>query len=431
MVGTGGRRSPFSLLRNPEFLAMASIRFATGMSFATIIIALALYADLFQASGIVAGLFGTAYALTRLLLVLPVGRYCDIGDAKRFMIAGLGLHVLVLGGFILVQTVEHVILLRALQGIGSIVVYIAGTAIIGSIGPEDERGLWIGTYQQVSSFSSLSGDIVGGLLLFVFGFEITYLVLIVVSLVAGAAVITFLKPEPVGGTRERGGGLKPIVQLLRRRAIVALCSFRFAFSFGKMAVIIFLPIYARTEFAMSALLIGGILAGGKFTKAVAQGYVGNLADRIGHKDRFILAGIVGYAVGTGLIPFAPYAAQLYGPLEIGGFGHELVLAPAFFWLFGCYVILGFADSLRIPTSVALFVEEGEHFQAVGSSLSLRSVSWQIGAVVGPLAVGGMLDIFSYFTAFWLAAVFMLGAGAMFKGLYAVEPAPDAAGVPAD
>lgn len=83
------RRTPLTLLREPEFLAIAAIKFASGMSFATVLLALALYTDQFAVSGGVAGLFGTAYAVVRLLLVLPVGRYIDLGDAKRYLVAGV------------------------------------------------------------------------------------------------------------------------------------------------------------------------------------------------------------------------------------------------------------------------------------------------------------------------------------------------------
>lgn len=417
------QKSPFSLFGNPTFLALALMRFAVGMTFATIIIALALYADLFEASGIVAGLFGASYAAMRLVLVLPVGRITDVYNTKRILLFGLALHILVLVGFIIVQAVEHVIVLRALQGIGSILLYISGMAIIGSYGPDSDRGRWIGTYQQVSSFSSLSGDLVGGALLFAFGFEITYLALIGISILATAAVIFLLDDRPVGTAAQDSGGVETLGLLVRRRPILALITFRFSFSFGKMAVILFLPIYARTEFGMSALLIGGILAGGKLTKSVLQGYVGIYADRFGHMEWFIVAGIICYAIGTAFIPFAAYASSILDPMTLSSQGRDVTLHPAFFSLFLAYVILGIGDSLRIPTSLALFVREGEHYDAVGGSLSLRSVSWQIGAVVGPLAVGGMLDVMTYFEAFWLAAAFMIAAGIMFIGLYQEEPAP--------
>jgi MFS family permease len=82
------------------------------MAYATIIIALALYADFFEASGIVAGLFGSAYAVVRLVLVLPLGRKIDLGNSKRFLLVGLGLNVLLFAGLTLAGTIEHVIVLR-------------------------------------------------------------------------------------------------------------------------------------------------------------------------------------------------------------------------------------------------------------------------------------------------------------------------------
>ncbi len=423
-------RSPLALFRDPEFVALTSMRFVSGMAFATIIIALALYADLFAASGIVAGLFGTVYALVRLVVVLPLGRKIDLGNSKHYLLVGLGLNVLMLVGFTLVSSIEHVIALRGLQALGSAFLWITGAAVVGEIAPDGGRGLWIGTYNQIRSVGSLCGDLVGGALLFLYGFETTYAALVAVTLLSTAAVFAWVRDDP--GTRsdpEEATGVETFSRLLERRAILALVVFRFAFSFGKMAVIIFLPIYARTEFGMTALLIGGILAGGKLTKGLAQGYVGEVADRVGALEWFVFAGTVGYALGTALIPAAGQAARVLPPVTVaaGGWG-EFTLVPAFFVLFVAYSVLGVADSLRLPTSMALFVEEGEHFDAVAGSLSLRSVAWQVGAIVGPLAVGGTLDYVSIAAGFWLAAGFMVLAGVAFIGLFEAEPPPDVAAV---
>lgn len=418
-------RSPLALFRNPEFVALASVRFVSGMAFATILIALALYADLFEASGLIAGLFGSAYAIVRLLVGLPFGRKIDLGNSKRYLLIGLGLNVVVLAGFTLIESVEHIIVLRGLQALGSILLWITGIAVVGEIAPDDGRGLWIGTYNQVKAVASLCGDLIGGGLLFLYGFGTAYTVLIALTIVSTIAVFTFVRNDP--GTQsnpEDATGAETFVRLLKRRVIKALVVFRFGFSFGKMAVILFLPIYARTEFGMTALLIGGILAGGKLTKGVAQGYVGEFADRVGGLKWFIFAGTVVYALGTALIPAAGYISQFFDPLVLTGFGQELTLIPAFFALFLAYTILGIAESLRLPTSMALFVEEGEHYDAVAGSLSLRSVSWQFGAILGPLLVGAALDYLSVLAGFWLAAAFMVIAGFAFIGLYQIESPPD-------
>lgn len=400
------------------------------MAYATIIIALALYADLFEASGIAAGLFGSAYAAVRLVLVLPLGRKIDLGNSKRYLLLGLILYMLLLGGLTLVQTIEHVIFLRGFQAVGSIMLWITGVAVVGEIAPNDGRGLWVGTYNQVRSIASLLGDVVGGALLFIYGFETTYAVLIGLTLVSTGAVFLFVRDDP--GTRtdpEEATGIETLLRLLRRRAIMALVAFRFSFSFGKMAVVIFLPIYARTEFGMNAFLIGGILAGGKLTKGIAQGYVGEFADRVGREEWFIFAGTVSYALGTALIPAAPLASSVINPVTLAGGGRELTLVPAFFLLFLAYVILGIADSLRLPTSMSLFVEEGQYFDSVAGSLSLRSVAWQVGAILGPLIVGAMFDYVSFFGGFWLAAGLMIIAGVVFLILFETEGAPDATTIP--
>ncbi len=420
---------PLGLFRNPEFVALASVRFVSGMAYATIIIALALYADLFEASGIAAGLFGSAYAVVRLVLVLPLGRKIDLGNSKRYLLAGLGLNIVLFVGLIFVQEIEHVVVLRGFQALGSIVLWITGVAVVGELATDNNRGLWVGTYNQVRSIASLLGDVVGGALLFLYGFGTTYTVLIALTAGSTVAVFLFLRDDP--GTRadpDDRTGVETLRRLLKRRVILALVTFRFSFSFGKMAVIIFLPIYARTQFGMNAFLIGAVLAGGKLTKGIVQGYVGEYADSVGGEEWFIFAGTVGYAVGTALIPFAAFASSVMRPVTLAGAGHELTLVPAFFLLFAAYSILGIADSLRLPTSMSLFIEEGEYYDSVAGSLSLRSVSWQVGAVIGPLVVGAVFDYVSFFGGFWLAAGLMIVSGLAFLHLFKPEPVPDSAAV---
>ena len=321
-MSTGSPHTPASLFGVPAFTALAVMNFVRGMAFATVIVALALYADLFAVSGLVAGLFGTAYAFVRLVLVIPVGRWIDVRDAKRLLVAGLALQVVVFVGYVFVGSATQLVVLRAFQGISSITVYLAGTAIVGSLGPQEERGLWIGTYQNTSAFSRLSGDLVGAGFLFFLGFEPTWAIFVVLSTFATWYVLRHLPRDPVPSQDGSSSTVGKLVALLKRRAIMALVMFRLSFSFCKEAVIIFLPIFARLEFGMNALLIGGILAGGRLTKSIAQGYVGQLGDRVGRLHWFIVAGIVLYAIGTAMIPLAIYADEVIDPVVVSVAGVE-------------------------------------------------------------------------------------------------------------
>ena len=424
MTDTAG--GSLGLLRNREFVALASTAFARSQAYSTILIALALYADLFGTTSTVEGLFGTAFAFVQLLIVLPLGRAIDTGNAKRFLLGGLLLNVLTFVGFAAVGDVTGVIVMRVLQGIGASVLWITGSTVVGELSPDAERGRWLGTYNQVGAFSSLAGDLAGGFLLYVYGFTTTYAVLSLITVGATLAVWSFLRDEPGGRTDpEAATGTETLARLMNRAAVRALVVLRLGLSFGKMAVIIFLPIYAHTKFGMSPLVVGGILAGGKLTKSLLQGVVGGYTDRVGHKHHFVIAGALVYALGAALIPLAEYAGVFFPAVRIPTTG--VTLTPAFFVLFGAFAVIGVADSLRLPASMALFVEEGEHFDAVAASLSLRSIAWKVGQVLGPFLVGVIWDATSVLVAFLTAAGFIVVATGVFASLYRVDPAP--AGVP--
>jgi len=413
-------------------VALAGTAFARSQAYSTILIALALYADQLGTTSTIEGLWGTAFALVQLAIVLPLGRAIDTHNAKRFLLVGLLLNVGVFGGFAMVEGVGGIIAMRMLQGVGASVLWLTGSAVVGELSPDAERGQWLGTYNQVGAFSSLAGDLVGGFLLYAYGFGTTYAALSAVTIGATVGVWRFLRDNPGGRTDpDEVTGTETLRRLLDRSVIRALVTLRLGLSFGKMAVIVFLPIYARTAFGMSPLAIGGVLAGGKLTKTLFQGVVGGYTDRVGRKHYFVIAGTLTYALGAALIPLAGYARGVIPPLSASFFGTQLSVVPAFVPLFGAYAVIGVADSLRLPASMALFVEEGEHFDAVAGSLSLRSIAWKVGQVLGPVGVGVIWDLTSVTVAFLTAAGFIAVSAGLFASLYHTEPAPDLAAVPGD
>lgn len=415
MSTTDGRLGVFA---DREFIALSGTAFARAQAYSTILIAIALFADAFGTTGFVEGLFGTAFAAVQLVIVLPLGRLVDTRNAKRFLLVGLLLNVATFVGFIFVSNAIDVILVRMLQGLGSSVLWITGSSVVGEISPDGERGRWLGSYNQVAAFSSFAGDLVGGALLYTFDTSVTFVLLSGVTLVAFGLVYVYLRDDP-GGTMdpEEAGGIETFRDLLARPMVNSLVIFRFAFSVGKMAVILFLPIYARTAFGVSAVGIGLLLAGGKLIKALLQGWMGDLTDRLGNEQYFVLCGALTYAVGTALIPFAGPAQALLPAFDVGAFGHTIGLDGAFLTMFVAYGIIGVADSIRLPASMSLFVEEGERLDSVASAMSLRSIAWKVGQVVGPVLVGGLKDLYGMAIAFWTAAAFIVVASAAFLLMY--------------
>lgn len=396
-----------ALLKDREFAALAGTAFARSQAYSTILIALALYADQFGTTGFVEGLFGTAFALVQLFIVLPLGRRVDTDNAKRWLLVGFGINLAVFLAFIFVQSAVHVILVRMLQGLGASLLWITGVTVVGHVSPDERQGLWLGSYNQVAAVSSLLGDLLGGYLLYAYGFTIPYLVLSAITSGAFVLVWLFLRDDPgADASPEAAGGLERFRSLLGLPMLRALVAFRFSFSFGKMAVIIFLPIYAKTVFGINTFAIGWIMAGGKLTKGLLQGYVGNLTDRWGHEHYFVAAGALLYGFGTAAIPLAAVFEGQIDPLTVDLLGDEIALGGAFFTLFAAFSLLGVADSLRLPASMSLFVDEGREYDSVASAMSLRSISWKVGQVTGPAIVGITMDAFGVESGFLLAAGFI-------------------------
>ncbi|WP_368280294.1 MFS transporter [Halomarina oriensis] len=409
------------VLRDREFLALSGTAFARAQAYSTIAIALALYADMLGTSSTVEGLFATVFALAQFVIVLPLGRKIDTGNAKRYLLAGLVLNVGVFVGFWMVDSVADILLVRVVQGLGASLLWITGSTVVGEISPDGERGQWLGTYNQVGAFSSFAGDLVGAYLLDVHGFGVTYAVLAGVTAFATLLLYSWLRDNPGGrADPDEQSGREAIERLLSRTPIRALVVFRFGLSFGKMCVILFLPIYAVTVLDIPTLYVGGILAGGKLTKALTQGYVGGLTDRVGSKHLFVFVGALLYAVGALLIPFAGLAGAYFSAMTVAGY----TLTPGFQVLFIAFGVCGVADSIRLPASMALFVEEGEQFDAVAASMSLRSIAWKVGQITGPFLVGVVWDLTDVFTAFGVASVTIVFAALAFITLYTVDPIPD-------
>ena len=155
------------------------------------------------------------------------------------------------------------------------------------------------------------------------------------------------------------------------------------------------------------------LAGTSFARS--QAYSTILIALALYADPFNTTGFVEGLFGTALIPLAATFEGAITPVKIALFGDVQVLGGAFFTLFGAYSLIGVADSIRLPASMSLFVDDGERYDSVASAMSLRSISWKVGQVLGPVLVGITMDFVSTEAGFYLAAGFITVA----TGAYAI------------
>lgn len=366
-----------------RFIPLYVARFAISLGVTTLLNFIAVYAELFEASGFWIGMFTTSYTTVQLVTLIPIGWISDRFNKKSILLGGLIVLASSYLGFILVDGVVSLTLARVIQGVGFAAAGTTCLAITGELAPKNERGKIIGTSNAWRLLSSAIGSVAGGWMFQRWGFTVPYLVLAFTTFVA--ALLTYLYVEE-DESKVTEFAFK--VHVTNKR-IQSISWFRSFYSFSVMMVRTYLPVFARLVLSLSATQIGIILAAEKVANMFLQRYSGKFSDRIGRFTMLFVGGTA-YAIGAVFIPFQ---SGFWGLLFINGF-------------------MGVADSFREPASMALFADEGRE-SGIASSISLRSLIWQPGAILAPLLAGGIMDWQGFGYVFWLASgLTAIGLGLM-------------------
>jgi len=390
-----------------QFYALYLTRFASGFGFITLVTLLPTYVNLFDASNLVVGLFTTAFTLAQTAAVVPLAWAGDRGD-KRLVLAGcLGLAAVTYVAFALVGSSLQFVLVRALQGVAVTGTGLMSLALIGELAPADARATHIGRANAARFGASILGSLGAGTLHGLYGFEAVYAVLIGLLLPALVGVWWFVDSD---GTTIRGN---PFADLAFNRRLLTLTGFRAQYAVAVTLVRTWVPLYAGLEVARgglgyteTALAVSLLITAEKTTNMLFQPYTGRLSDRAG-RSLFVFVGGGCYGLVALAVPFTPAIGAFVGAPET--FPVVGTLSAAFLPLLTCNALLGVADSLREPASMALFADEGTEDGSVASSFGIRELVWRPGSVLAPMLGGALMGI-------GMQWVFFVGAAAAFSGV---------------
>ena len=179
--------------------------FGTWAGQISVIIALPTIANHFNADIPTIQWMHIGFVLTLSAMLLPMGRLSDlVGGKKVYIVGGL---VFVLGSILAGRATSLLMLLasRILQGIGGAMTEGPGMAIITSIFPPHERGRAIGLIMVVVGLASLTGPVVGGLVVDAFGWRNVFFLsipLVLLGLVTASAIPE--QPRTNQGTQDSG-----------------------------------------------------------------------------------------------------------------------------------------------------------------------------------------------------------------------------------
>ena len=345
---------------------------------------LPLYAESLGASGFWLGVTFASFPISRVLATPIFGRISDRRGRKLFISIGLFAYGIISFGFILINSVSQLILLRLIHGVSGALILPIAQAYVGDISPPGEEGKWMG-YANAAFFSGFGfGPLMGGVLTEHLGINAAFLAMGGLSLLAFVIAVFFL-PEI---TPKQSAISYPSFRDVSRSGMMSgLFTFRLTLTLGRSIFFIFLPILAAGNLGLRSSLVGVLLAVHILLISLLGIPFGRIADRLSR--RFLV--VSGCLVSSVFLVAVPLGQN---------FGLLLALA----------VLGSVGSAIAVPAASALVVEEGRKY-GMGFSIALFSMALSIGMVVGPIVGGAIADFVGINSAFYFGAVMtLLGAG---------------------
>lgn len=358
-----------------------------------------IYAVDLGATGVTLGLMIAAFSVSQGALQPVVGNLSDRKGRKRFLVTGLSIYAVVGLAYTLATSVEQLILIRLLNGVGSAMIAPIVMAYIGDLAPEGEEGKYMGML-NVALFAGIgAGPMLGGVFRDVLGINATFYAMSALTTASLGLILAFLpRQRSDRKTPVTAGLLTKLRQMLRNRRVVGVLLPRMGTMIIMVPTLAFLPILMDQMMGATGIEIGIVISARTIVNAGLQTPFGRMADRH-NKVTLILTGCLIAGTCVFLMPFAADFLQL-------------VLLS---------VCMGIGEALVWPTLGAIAVEEG-HRYGQGSVMGVFNMAMSVGILMGSLVAGSFMDLFGLEYAFYTTSV-ILAVSAVTGGLLIARGEP--------
>ena len=152
-------------------------------------------ASALQANAILVSWIPTSFLLSSVVMLLPAGRLADIHGRKKLYISGIIVFSITSVLAALSVSIEMLLAIRLIQGVGSAMIFATGLAVVTSVFPAERRGASLGIASASVYFGLSCGPLIGGWLTEVYGWRSVFLFPVPFSLLACTLIIINLKGE--------------------------------------------------------------------------------------------------------------------------------------------------------------------------------------------------------------------------------------------
>jgi MFS family permease len=396
-VGRALRRTPLLAGLPREVAVVTAVAFCVALGFGILIPVLPVFARTFDISALEASAVVSVFALVRFVTSPLAGGMVDRFGERSVMTSGLLIVSASSFAAGFSQTYSQLLMLRGVGGLGSSMFTVSAMALLLRVVSTEQRGRASGAFQGGFIIGGVAGPAVGGLVV-AWSIRAPFFVYAGTLLLAALVAVVFLsrarlhdlEHEVAHGAENK---LRQLRTALKDRAYQAAITTNLVtgfvvFGLRSSAV----PLFVVEGLGESASIsgIGFLIAAG--LQALLLLPAGRMADTSGRR-KALLWGTIGTALGMLVLTGADIAANGWGTPALAGTG-LFFLAMAIQGASGAF--LGSA-----PAAVVGDVMGGKKGGIVVATFQMMA---DLGAILGPLMAGLIIDAADFDWAFGVGAI---------------------------
>ena len=391
-VGGALRRTPLLKGLPKEVAVLSVIAFFVAIGFGILAPALPIFAKTFDVTALQASAVISVFALMRFVFAPIAGVLVDRLGERIVLTSGLLIVATssAIAGFS--QTYLQLVAFRGIGGIGSSMFTVSALALLLRVVDSSQRGRAASAFQGGFLLGGVAGPAVGGIVV-AFSIRAPFFVYAAALFMAALVTLVFLSRAQLLAREDAvSHGQSDRLQVLRG----ALKDKAYQAALGTNLITGFVSFGLRSSvvplFVVEGLQRGASLSGFGFLAAAAvQALVllpaGRMADTQGRR-KALLYGTIATAIGMVVLTLADAA--------VNGLGQAAMLGTILFLVSMAIQGFGAAFLGSAPSAVIGDVMGGKKGGIVVATFQMMS---DVGAVIGPLAAGLLVDLFDFSWAF--------------------------------
>ena len=327
------------------------------------------YVASFGVSYAVVGAVLASFGVTRVFIEIPGGVLIDRFGRRPVILFGLGISMIshLLGG--LAQSVVELVVARMTIGVGSAFVMSAGMLFVGELVAAEHRQRSIAQFQSASSIGGIIGPTLGGVLVDSWGIRTSFYTAVLLTL-SSIALIAWLRSTPSSSMQSSRFSLRLLREAITQRSVLLLSGVAFIMFFTFTSIRgTMVPLYGTEFLTLTSTQIG------------------------------VIYSLTSLVVVLGLILVVPQMEQALGRTRLlilsliicAGAVATITIAGDFIVFVATMIPLGVGFSLLQPSPFTMIMDlvVQEHR---GIFMGILRTTGDLGLILGPLLVGGLLDL---------------------------------------